>query len=409
MNLQFISQPINGKGNPEAIGSLLLSTLKSSHYNECLFCVAFVTSGGVALLSRAISDFVTVGGSIRVYAGIGNGLTSVQGIEQLLLSGAEVYGVEAANILYHPKHYIFNGDEASWIAVGSANLTASGLFRNFETNLVASQDEKTTDIIESAKAWTKRLAGMPGLVTPCLKKNLVTLLKEGKLVDERVTRKRATKTAGTGTTAAASAKYRKAIYVKTPSLPVPETREGYFSSLSKVRRTAKKAGRTALGILDLKNVAKSSACFAMTLSAFDCSHKSGVPGTPEIAIPEAATPYFPRIKDNGRKYRDVYFPVRVNIGTAHSEIVSYRLWQRPPGTASGHADWRINIGHTTIDQTSTGGGDIILFERIDENDPPYEAWIIKPSDPRYQEVHTRCTLEVKASGAAGTKRYGLFG
>ena len=62
-----------------------------------------------------------------------------------------------------------------------------------------------------------------------------------------------------------------------------------------------------------------------------------------------------------------------------------------------------------MDLTSPAGGDIILFERdFDEEDTPYNVWIVDPADPRYANLLSNCTQETRASGAAGTKKYGIF-
>jgi hypothetical protein len=108
-------------------------------------------------------------------------------------------------------------------------------------------------------------------------------------------------------------------------------------------------------------------------------------------------------------YPDAYFDVVLNQASGQAEIVRYRIWQRPPGSGTGHADWRINVGHDTVDLTSVAGGDILLVERLPAgSEPPYEVWIVGAGDPRYNTLLARCNREVQAVGAAGTKRYGLF-
>jgi hypothetical protein len=61
-----------------------------------------------------------------------------------------------------------------------------------------------------------------------------------------------------------------------------------------------------------------------------------------------------------------------------------------------------------MDLTSSGGGDLLLFERLENDDTLYEVWVIKPGDKRYEEILAKCIHQVAASGAAGVKRYGLF-
>ncbi|MDZ4340261.1 MAG: hypothetical protein U1B94_08620 [candidate division NC10 bacterium] len=147
----------------------------------------------------------------------------------------------------------------------------------------------------------------------------------------------------------------------------------------------------------------------MTMSAFDCSHRTGVPGTAEVSLPDDVVVFFPPVSMQGRIYPDAYFDVVLNQPRGKAEIVSYRIWQRPPGSGTGHADWRINVRPETVDLTAPAGGDILLVERLPAgSDPPYEVWIVGTSDPNYESLLARCNRDVQAVGAAGTKRYGLF-
>jgi hypothetical protein len=147
----------------------------------------------------------------------------------------------------------------------------------------------------------------------------------------------------------------------------------------------------------------------MTLSAFDASHRRGVPGTPEVSLPEDSVAFFPAVALQGRQYPDAYFDVLLNQRNGGTTVVQYRLWQRPPGADVGHADWRINVKHETVEQTRVQGGDILLIERLpDGSTPPYEAWIVQAGDPEYMTLLARCNREVQTRGAAGVKRYGMF-
>jgi len=110
----------------------------------------------------------------------------------------------------------------------------------------------------------------------------------------------------------------------------------------------------------------------------------------------------------GHRYPDVYFDVILNAHRTGT-VVEYRLWRRPGGRATGHADLRINVKHATIDATNPGGGDVIMFERTGASTgPAYEVWIVAPNDPAYRNVRARCIHAVAARGAAGAKNFGFF-
>jgi hypothetical protein len=111
---------------------------------------------------------------------------------------------------------------------------------------------------------------------------------------------------------------------------------------------------------------------------------------------------------SGRQYPDAYFDVQLNDEN-QTKIVTYRIWERPAGGGAGHADLRINIKHDTVDLTTDGGGDIVLFEvSPDAEGPAYEVWIVKTTDANYNSIVARCTHAVVAQGAGAAKRYGFF-
>jgi len=148
--------------------------------------------------------------------------------------------------------------------------------------------------------------------------------------------------------------------------------------------------------------------FGMTLSAFDCSHRTGVPGTPEVSIPEDVVGFFPSVSLQGRQYPDAYFDCIVNHPSGLAMVINYRIWQRP-GSPRGHADWRINVKHETIELTDPSGGDILLFERLPEgSDPPYEVWVVSTGNQFYSDIMSRLDRQARATGRAGTKNYGVF-
>ena len=124
--------------------------------------------------------------------------------------------------------------------------------------------------------------------------------------------------------------------------------------------------------------------FIMQLSAFDSSHRTGVPGTPEVLIPHAAIGFFPQLSLSGRKYPDVYFHVVLNTPTGR-ERHRYRLWyyeQRAIGTRID--EYRLRMDHDTIDLSSPGGGDLLVINKLPAGSvPPYEVTILPQTDPAF--------------------------
>jgi len=320
-------------------------------------------------------------------------------VEHLLSAGATVYGCDTKrSVLFHPKVYLLDGENKGWLAVGSSNLTREGLFRNYEASTIVKLDltiQGDADYLASYDAW---FASLPGAVEDCSQiqaADLPGLLADGRLIDEAVRpeieRIPAPMRRGGG---------RGAVVIPPAPPPHPEARPV-------ARRPKQPAAVPAQAPQPL--TAGAARHFAMWLSAFDSSHRRGTPGTPEISLPDAVARFFPPVALSGRQYPDAYFDVLLNDPSGSSKIVGYRIWQRPPGARVGHADWRINIKHDTMDLTNPAGGDLILFERLpDGSQPPYEVWIVHPGDPTYAALLARCDRQVQAAGQAGLKRWGLF-
>jgi hypothetical protein len=141
----------------------------------------------------------------------------------------------------------------------------------------------------------------------------------------------------------------------------------------------------------------------MQLSAFDSSHRSGVPGTPEVLIPHAAIEFFPQLSLSGRKYPDAQFDVVLNTPMGR-ERHRYRLWyyeERATGTRID--EYRLRMNHDTIDLSASGGGDLLVVNKLPEgNDPVYEVTILPQTDPTFPAFIGSCRFEAQG------KRWGVI-
>jgi hypothetical protein len=350
-------------------------------------------------LFGALRNFVATGGTAQVFLGVRNGTTSSQAVSHLLSAGVVVYACDTKlSVLFHPKVYLLDGDAIAWVAVGSSNLTREGLFRNYEASTLVRLDlavARDAEYLNSFDEWFRRI---PASIEDCLRiqpPDLPGMVVDGRLVDESV-RPAIERLAGPSSGRAGS-RGTRAIVIPPAPPPHPD------APVTAVRRRGAGARKESAVR------SRSARFFVMTLSAFDCSHRRGTPGTPEISVPETVASFFPSVRHADRAYPDAYFDVLLNGLAGLSGVVSYRIWQRPPGAASGHADWRINVKHETIDLTDPGGNDIILFEKLPiGSQPAYEVWIVHGGDSTYDALLARCRREVQATGTAGRKRFGLF-
>jgi len=406
VNISVRLQPFDAAGALDTIGNRLTTELDSPNYNRFLAAVAYVASSGTSRLFRHIREFTQRGGAARVYVGLGNGITSRQATTHLLDAGASIYGFDTeGTVLFHPKVYLLTGSAVAWISIGSSNLTSEGLYRNFEVNTVIELTPTVAAegaLLQSVEAIFQRLHAFGANCIGITRDSVESLVATGRLIDENAVqtpqRISVPRTASAGRAAAV-------IGIRVPAAPPPDP------SLPGVRRRTPLVAAPAPAPVPTGAGAPAPIAqyFAMTMSAFDSSHRSGVPGTPEVSLPEDVVDFFPPTSLQGRQYPDAYFGVLLNKADGTAERVRIRIWQRPPGSATGHADWRLNVSHNVVDLTTEGGGDILLFEKLPEgSDPPYEMWIVRQGTPEYQALLQRCTRSVQSTGTAGTKRYGIF-
>jgi HKD family nuclease len=110
----------------------------SPRFDRICIAVAFVKRSGVARIKPALNAFVQSGGSVEVVAGFDHRGTSKQGLEELLQITPDVFVFRdnRQDHTFHTKFYLFERTGAEAVAyVGSSNLTAGGLYSNYETNV----------------------------------------------------------------------------------------------------------------------------------------------------------------------------------------------------------------------------------------------------------------------------------
>ena len=145
MELKFIGQGLDPESNI-TVGDFVIDSLTSESFNSFNAFVAFVSASGLTNILDEMLAFKGLGGDIKLYVGVNLNATSKEALEKLLEHGIESYIVYSPNnIIYHPKIYAFEGDDATRAIIGSSNLTASGLFQNMEASVCVdfeSDDEK---------------------------------------------------------------------------------------------------------------------------------------------------------------------------------------------------------------------------------------------------------------------------
>ena len=184
MSNSVLIQGITRESHESAIRRLLALTNP-----RCItIAVAFLTAHGLAPISHALAR---VSSRTTVFAGVRNGITSAQGLSNLLQLSCSIYAVDTGSrsLLFHPKIYAARSAEEARLVVGSANLTRGGLISNIEASLcliLSLRDSANATFVADLES---QLHGMiseyPDHVTPVPDGTTIqTLLDSGRLVDE---------------------------------------------------------------------------------------------------------------------------------------------------------------------------------------------------------------------------------
>lgn len=135
--MRLICQPLNGH-----IGNEIISLLKSGNFDSLTFVVAFAKNSGVLRLREAFEKFRMEGGCINAYVGIDLGGTSFEALTSLLsiVDSLSIVHFDDGKT-FHPKLYHFRGKEKEILIIGSSNMTSGGLWQNFESSIIISNDD----------------------------------------------------------------------------------------------------------------------------------------------------------------------------------------------------------------------------------------------------------------------------
>ncbi|MFP7254858.1 phospholipase D family protein [Terribacillus goriensis] len=141
MEISFLGQGLNEHSRP--VGDVLIESFQDDRYSRFFSSVAFVTEGGVNRILEAYDNFSSTNEKSSVmFVGVDQKGTPKDALDLLLSLGHEVYVYHNtnSNVIYHPKLYLFEGDEHFRVIIGSSNLTVTGLFRNVETSILIEFD-----------------------------------------------------------------------------------------------------------------------------------------------------------------------------------------------------------------------------------------------------------------------------
>lgn len=141
--------------------------------------VAYAKSGPLYRLQERLESWRAAGKTAEAIFGIDQQGTSHEALELALALFDSVYVTQAQGVTFHPKIYLFTGDQYARAFVGSNNLTVGGTEKNFEAAIDVTLDlpADAGDLATLEAAWAGLLpASCPAtsLLTEALLQRLLT-------------------------------------------------------------------------------------------------------------------------------------------------------------------------------------------------------------------------------------------
>lgn len=181
--MELLNQPINGQ-----LGNRLIELLDSPDYHTLNIVVAFAKNSGVLRIKDAFERFRERGGIVNTYVGVDMGGTSYEALIALLLHTDSLNIVHSENSqTFHPKIYQFLGKDKGLIVIGSHNLTAGGLWTNFESSVLIPLDGASTSsaLIMGLEDYIGQLASLKdSFISISAQEDIDKLLQNGYVFKE---------------------------------------------------------------------------------------------------------------------------------------------------------------------------------------------------------------------------------
>lgn len=181
MKINILSQGITPEID-NSVGTALVKYLSSDEYHTFTGISAFASEAGIKGLSQYIEKAKGSYKGLNIIVGIDQKGTSKEALNAIieLEIGAYIF-YQTGFSIFHPKIYLFEGDDYTQLIIGSSNLTSQGLFVNVEASIhleLSNDNQSDMDVLIDLKTRFSTLFDLsdPNLkqITPELIDQLVT-------------------------------------------------------------------------------------------------------------------------------------------------------------------------------------------------------------------------------------------
>lgn len=198
MKATFLGQGLEDKSN-NAVGNYLMSFFNEPIFHSFTGISAFASKSAILGLSQLIEKARGNYKKLTLIVGVDYEGTPKEALDEILNINIDSYIFYQAelNTIFHPKIYLFEGDNHVKLIIGSSNLTGRGLFVNVESSLLLefnTDDTQGMTLLNELKNYYKSLFDFtdPNLFK-INEKLIVDFVSDGVVPTEAITRRRYTK------------------------------------------------------------------------------------------------------------------------------------------------------------------------------------------------------------------------
>lgn len=189
MRVRFVGQPF--KGNP-SVYEILSEALASDWADRLTAVVAWAKRSGLRHLAASLDVFKEKGGIAELILGIDAQGATEEGLRMSIELFDSVHVLnDPSGRTFHLKIYLVRGEQNATLVVGSSNLTAGGVFFNYEGALVVELDfrqEEDVQLLSEVEHFIDTLRADTAITRELTQETLATLLGDPRYGVQQETR-----------------------------------------------------------------------------------------------------------------------------------------------------------------------------------------------------------------------------
>lgn len=185
MEIRFLGQGHEVE-SAQPVGDVLRHFLNDPNYHVITILTAFSSEAGVNGLERILLNSPGNIHQVFIVTGVDQKGTSKEALESLLKMGVDAYVYyQPSRTIFHPKIYLFEGENMTSLIIGSSNLTVQGLISNVESSIlitIENNAKKDYQLILELKSYYKSIFDRSDPNLQRLTRELIDHLIETKIV-----------------------------------------------------------------------------------------------------------------------------------------------------------------------------------------------------------------------------------